>query len=1736
MRFQIFFYMIIFLIISAKAQDLEPSQQKFYFHDEQTPKYLSGDSLYFKQTDFFLSWEWGSGGKISSSLFINNADICSIYDKYRNVDSNQSMVAKREIYTHFPGWGIINTRAIQYEPTLLIDSLNPEAVKTRSNDTTNPVFGFMVRKGRVIDNPSDPNFNRLMIDNVPSGTVILDKSWPQDQFFFTNEAPEDSINRPKILDSIQCQTLYISLNLRRFDDLTNNDTILKIELPYSKSDTTSQGIDTILHSIIKLQMIPSQFDLDTFSLMNGRGIIRKMINCLPYTRSFYITRSMIPPDSFNKDITISAYFKCDGTEREFTNLRINQGKYCIKTLGIRITYLDSTCPLGIDWVRFETPHARVFLQGKFDSIMINNTQKDIDTLTNSNGIYNQQGNRLFRYKLATDYGAVQNWIGFRYFNKMIGNISTSVDGISFPVHYYHYIKPIDRWFGFCKNIYNVSAPYCKKVLFDAEWGNLWKCLYLLNGYTGIDSLQNGNPFPTEQNYCSYETYLYDAHWHNQSWTQFRRLLPIAYFLQYPDSIEVYERVLNPWNNYKRASYQSFWENILYNYFYKDEVKNFLYENHNWYAESYIHIMLKDDTVRIGTQQILDTISYFDTRPFTGEEIRLATFTPIILGAKGLAYDGFGSYYDKIQIYDDLNISATLKDSIENLPDLQFLESDIGGSDFIRESNEIWDLNNRILLDTVSIWLERPRDRIYIGRKSVRLEIRKIHSWIRAIENTLINLRLQSYWAKGYRKWYSQHPTLEYNLTSKFIDTNGIRTKHPLSSSYEGTTQYNYIDSSFYDITILRDIKNDSNMTNAIYLGVVNRRTNPLILENDTLNFYSTAEFDKFVQEGGKRLNGDSMPPSYWQNLWWKRLGCRELTIPFNYKYSADTNQYALLRITELGYNDTNLTKLAWRNSKYYHTIDTVIRQDRSLVVRLLPGEGKILKVEVLPPGQAVSGNLAHSNQSKIVCHPVLDTAGNMTDTVRYHLVYFHKKNGDSTKNAVYYRRSCKVWKNLPMSQVNWESEISLSDTIVQHIWNGDNWQYDTFPNRSCDYPSIVVRKDSSDTLKAYVVFSCSWLIDTINVSVICEAIFPVEPINLPNTVNSTILSTYNGENRAEWGTPVINASYGYNYYAWSDSLKYIVAACKSPNTILFDSISKIEYIRWDNFTREMNVYGTETFEFERKNSDKHPSMNVYSSINSGENNCALVWQSYVLMRRIFTPHNDPPEIDTMSAYQIFYTRLRNRNDTIQLFLPDSFSYSSLSTRLNINKTIAAISNFEYPFDNNTFPVVIRSLNPSDTAMLIDTIGNRRDRIYWQTDKIEVLSGTFASKIKTRALDMFDSSGFSKKWKIFKQGCIYSYNDTLVSANISNGYSTSSAINIDGLLLGFNVFNPDDKNIWQYPHSFSSLLYYIPTDIPVSSVPDFCATGTLPHLSKNINYFTKNDGMWKTRIVFQDEDDSIASTSKNYYRKFNRFANVEGLFGFKGNNLKFLMSFPLVNGKKLRVRLPFMEIQDSINGNYFIRIPCDTIFTEWFRVTNSAILNFKILGVDTSFFVYKIQKLSNGNFYNVNIEPTRNNIIGKLKDYLLINGNDDLYRLLLIKKIPLFDYTEEVFLNGLLIDGRSQRDVYNEVIDLNNNKCVEIVNNNKITIYLYPNPANNIIYVTTYLPISTLKEMKNENIVLKLYNTLGEEINRYKVQTSETINISTEKLHSGMYFISAEEEIKFWDSEVMIPAITNFIVR
>ncbi len=144
-----------------------------------------------------------------------------------NINSNYHVVLKPNEYSHGVEEAILNARGIQFEPTLRLDPAEPNKLVIRAGDTTRPIFGFSHIRGRISTNPSDQNFNRLIVDSLSLvGQVILDEPWPKNQF--TRQGYNYVDTNLYILDSFLLDKMYLSINLRRNTFKYSGDTILKI--------------------------------------------------------------------------------------------------------------------------------------------------------------------------------------------------------------------------------------------------------------------------------------------------------------------------------------------------------------------------------------------------------------------------------------------------------------------------------------------------------------------------------------------------------------------------------------------------------------------------------------------------------------------------------------------------------------------------------------------------------------------------------------------------------------------------------------------------------------------------------------------------------------------------------------------------------------------------------------------------------------------------------------------------------------------------------------------------------------------------------------------------------------------------------------------------------------------------------------------------------------------------------------------------------------------------------------------------------------------------------------------------------------------------------------------------------------------------------------------------------------------------------------------------------------------
>lgn len=122
--------------------------------------------------------------------------------------------------------------------------------------------------------------------------------------------------------------------------------------------------------------------------------------------------------------------------REKQPFKLNKESEKIDSLGIRITYLGNA-PIAIDWVRIETPHARRFLWGAYDQSIINDVQERLNKFLSDSAT--SRNIRLFRFNTIIE-GSMFNWIAEKYFNNLVGNISTSEVGPIFPAHYEYYVN------------------------------------------------------------------------------------------------------------------------------------------------------------------------------------------------------------------------------------------------------------------------------------------------------------------------------------------------------------------------------------------------------------------------------------------------------------------------------------------------------------------------------------------------------------------------------------------------------------------------------------------------------------------------------------------------------------------------------------------------------------------------------------------------------------------------------------------------------------------------------------------------------------------------------------------------------------------------------------------------------------------------------------------------------------------------------------------------------------------------------------------------------------------------------------------------------------------------------------------------------------------------------------------------------------------------------------------------
>jgi hypothetical protein len=762
---------ILFLTsIQIFAQDFEPQQAVFDINGN--ANYLiSADSALFKQNNMILGWHWGGDTSMTSALRMNQKHFQSpgYYGnptQYNHFPASELLVNQNLILcTPVVGWHWsrffpAQSMSMQFEPTLRITK--PDSFITRANDSYNSVFGFQTVRGYIPSNSQDENYNRLILSTDSLvGTMVLEKPWicntfeyippPEgetDEFFWM---PEYNSN----LDSLyrkdyNGKEMYLSINLRRLDNGIgfNIDPVIAISLPYRLVNGSLGRI--------RFQNIP-----DTLFAVTTRGVQLAMVASPDNPDTFYIRRNMLPVDGqFNtNDITIFAKFISDNDVPLNPYFKPGKGTLYspIDSLKIEVTY-HGNCNIAINWLKIECKTAVDLFDGAYDDSLTANAQSALTHYTQQD--FENKNIRPLRF--YTVYEKCQPWIwgSYRYLNKLIGNICMTEANPSFPKHFNYYVNPPNYLpsiglpsDGLIVPPYNPKGQIQSPANVRAHTVMGYKWGYKL--YGNADTLKS-----------DWETFFTSG--------SFTRSLK---WLRDTASLSDYMNLLG-----RTDSYQSALERMKYKDFADSNQYFFLYLGKNWWVQNTVgsdwHFTYHDDLNK-------DTFAIVYRRPDTGEETRAWMWSSLIMGAKGFMMDreytwprhpfhqpdqnpplwtaiGFGheqTYYDSY--------------NLNGLSDWAFLKSDDVGKDFLDITNDYSFLYNYIDTDYIRDSLGISPNRIYLSRKSLRTEVRKVFDVLRSNDSLLMRLRLASWYGKGFKVLHNQDTAKfgQDTILKKFISLN-----------------------------------------------------------------------------------------------------------------------------------------------------------------------------------------------------------------------------------------------------------------------------------------------------------------------------------------------------------------------------------------------------------------------------------------------------------------------------------------------------------------------------------------------------------------------------------------------------------------------------------------------------------------------------------------------------------------------------------------------------------------------------------------------------------------------------------------------------------------------------------------------------------------------------------------------------------------------------------------------------
>lgn len=1728
--------------------------------------------------EFILGWNYGGpGAKLDAALNMNY-----FHGNIFETENNKNDHLKTEPYNPRVITSVdnlsgsrgflrkINGQSLYLEPALNVASFCqiPDKFQPISEiDKAGAVFGFINRNTLVGTTNTGINgehtFN-LDKSNISNGNpqLVLSDIYPKDAlkcYNFTWIKGEEERFDTVFEDlDYSGRRMYLSIGLKNLEQISMNDTdktILTIKVKYKvknqvkRDNKIVEELDENWH-YANIYQVPLDGLSNVINSTNGTGFYRalpltykdKSPNSGSNPTTWVINGGAIRSDNngtANNFITLSALYVFDTKSKidsKYTNPFLtpahppysNQDLFFNKQIveiDVEVTY-HGNLNVAIDWLRFETPAAQKLFRGDLDNEIKQDIEKYMEKFSSPDYDFNPKLFRIYTEDeiLPCQYAAV------RYLNALTGFKCISEGFImgngleNIPAIYYHATGFKEFWLG-STNTYRtvVPNPFIKKgkVDFDSHRkpNNLSfpNTFYYWYGWKGCNHYTE-NISDNEQIFTNFKDSRYET---NLSCTY--PTTPIVDRASFFQNNDIYN-----WGTLFNT------EQILNNSYY--DHPSIIFNKKDWWA----NIWMTSGQWIINTSNQLVEPVIDGIRPKTGEELRLTVSLPILLGAKGLLYwiksttdeSGEGFYQLKTtQGGAEIGFQPKHYNYLNNyqyLGDRSTIYSNVLGGDYIVTSTangEDHDPNfgthffgNDNLYNTLDWGVDFSH--IYIGSRSQRAEAYKMHNFIKENESTLLNLKIESWYSKGFTEFWTDD-RLNTSISkseckiNNYVDINSIRTR--IIGKVKGQSNifvpdYENLMSSFYDIAIHKE--NDANgnpKSNLFYIMVLNRRTDPLIIDDqieDNLLFYTSADYDVGVQSN----NYLGHTKSWWQNKWWKRLGTREIKFNLNLS-SVDRNK--LVKVTELSSvhkefqtdYDSSYVLSASEINDLYPITDNIIGYDGTIIAKYLPGQLRIYKCEILDVDETLDGNLAHSNQSKLVVFPVIKPDGTLDpDKVQYHLVYFKQSIIEGiSKTRVFYNKSNIIDKTSSSANIKWETtEIAqtlpvLTPPSLGYLvsWNMQNeYGQNMNQNINCNYPSLVVKKVNNQ-IRAYISYSCENYATNaypgIYLAILDVTNDHVQPVNLYNRKISDYVLGNGGLN--EWGNPVLNSSPNGQFLAWSTA---------SASTQIPTSAIMVKHL---DLSIPPILSGTKIIQppafdnwFVYLPEMKHPSFSYYTNYPIDETK--LVWQCNFQDR----PYDeyDPPGLANKST-KILYTRLKFENSLLVNYLPNIEGLKSFSVKSQTvpQPNIMMIDCNSY--HDAEYPVIYN--NQTNISEVISAVG---PPVFYNQIFIYPLYGeNYLNNLGTIS---FRNSYFDK----------YLYQPNLAQP---------PGLLFDGSLeneKGRYVINFKCGNsIYQYVGLFTpSFLNQNLTD-KYSKFRNVENNADQPHLA--VSYVSNIENIWKNKRVYNNSDQKIIGSSRYFLIYHDDDKNGENLLNLKIDSSFFYFNVPDYKQEVSFIK-PMVPIITDNDTNYIV-VKRDTIYSTWFQLDCDTVY-LKVSAKDTCASLYL--QFDDNYMINLSYQKTGNDKFAHHMKYKFINGDNNDFRFVVVKNDTNAYYSESIIIDGLPVldtvdvDINLQRNKFNDISDRTNPQKLIKVN-------LSPIPASDELNIKLSLPSNVpIESTDNKIFRLKVFSLLGIKLFETEVQVGNS-KISTKDLPSGFYYIQVSLKEEFEQYNIS-PVLKQFLIK